>query len=346
MFEIRTDNKLTAATQTDEVARLNECRELHNWPEIQDSVSGDRVTVAVMDSGIDSETANNHWWFDDTNVTKRFDVTGSGKGKDNIGHGTGVASIIAHNTPPIDIWSVKIFGKSGSTGFRQIRRAYEWMIERGDEIDVVNMSWGASQDVPQINKLHERLLNKGVNDVVAAGNTGTDGGSPATSERAFSAGAINEDGEPVRFSSFDPDQGNPDIAAIGQNVVMARARGTAMGVPLENDKYVKASGTSFSAPYVSAAYALSLYNRRQNWDNQFVATADDVPGTKKDGAGILKLGASLESNEKQSVVKASSWNFNGNDTVWLDADWVPENVSEAEKLGETKDYIDIRIKKK
>jgi len=348
MFEIRTDNVHTSAAGNNDIARHKEIVKLHDWVN-KDTYSSygksDKPTVAVMDSGISETLSENHGWFDTAEVTKRYDVTGSGVGQDQIGHGSGVASIIAGNTPPVELYSVKIFGAEGRTGMTEIRDAYDWLIANADDIDVVNMSWGSSQDVPEINRLHEELISKDVIDIVAAGNTGADGGSPATSPNAFSVGAVDEDGNPVRFSSFDPNQGNPDLAAIGKNVVMARAPETAMGTPL-NDNWTKASGTSFSAPYTAAAYVNALYRKRQNWDSVLMSSADDVKGVKKDGAGILKLNAALKSDDEQKTVKASSWNFNGNDTVWLDADWVPENVSEAEKLGETKDYIDIRIKKK
>lgn len=345
MFEIRTDNAVTKTTTAEsEIARGPEIKGLHEWKTVEPA--GDPVTVAVMDSGIDQRAVDKiRGPFKSASVTKRHDVTGSGTGDDAIGHGTGVASIIASGVSEVEFYSVRIFGDEGRTGINEIREAYQWLLDHADEIDVVNMSWGATQNVPEINQLHEKLISKDVHDVVAAGNTGSDGGSPATATKAFSAGAVDETGEPVRFSSFDPDQGNPDVAAVGKNVVMARAPGTSMGVPLKNSDYTKASGTSFSAPYVSAAYVNGIYKKRQNWDEGFKRTSEDIPGTERDGAGILKLKLALENADKNVTVDASAWNFKGNDTIWIDADWLPEKATNAEKLGETKDYVDIRIKK-
>lgn len=290
-YEIRTDDKITTASR-DRLITPQEAREIHDWKLVPKM--GDVITVAVMDSGIDEQVAAKHPWFAEAALTRQYDATGqNGVEEDAVGHGTGCASIIANAVSEVELYDVRIFGGSGaSAGFGPIRKAYKWLIEHSDEIDLVNMSWGAGNDVPQINNLHDRLMNTGVYSVVAAGNTGSDGGSPATARQAFSAGAIDEQGDPARFSSFDPEKGNPDVAAVGQNVQMARAHGTAMGTPL-SDEYVKSSGTSFAAPYVTAAYVNALYERRKNWKKSFMDTGVDVPGTPKDGGGILKLREAL-----------------------------------------------------
>lgn len=290
-YEIRTDDKITAAA-SGRMITDDEARDIHYWQDVP--ATGETITAAVMDSGVDEDLFDSHPWFDTATLGKQYDATGAGEaGRDQVGHGTGCASIIANATPEVEIYDVRIFDDSGANaGFESIRRAYQWLLQHANEIDIVNMSWGAQQDIPQINNLHDKLINRDVVDVVAAGNTGGDGGSPATARKAFSAGAIDENGDPARFSSFDPDKGNPDVAAVGQNVKMARAQGTSMGTPL-NSQFVKSSGTSFAAPYVTAAYVNALYKSRTNWDQKFMDTAEDVPGTPKDGAGILKLQKAL-----------------------------------------------------
>jgi len=285
-YEIRTDEAVTASTRG-RIITDTEAKQIHDWT--LSNVKGEALTVAVMDTGIDENLVDSHPWFEGATLTKQYDATGHGTGEDEVGHGTGCASIIANATPKVELYDVRIFGDQGaSNGMHSIRRAYKWMINHSNEIDVVNMSWGMRQDVPQVNNLHDKLMENDIYDIVAAGNTGSDGGSPATAPKAFSAGAIDEGGDPTRFSSFDPDQGNPDIAAVGQNVKMARAGGTSMGTPLNSD-FVKSSGTSFAAPYVAAAYVNALYKKRRDWDRQFMNSSKDVPGTRKDGAGILKL---------------------------------------------------------
>ena len=293
-YEIRTDNKIT--TSGDRLITAEDARRIHNWKTVERE--GEKITIAVMDSGIDENVANNHPWFEGSTLTKQYDATERhGTGTDGVGHGTGCASIIANTTDEIELYDVRIFGGSGaSSGFRPIRRAYQWLISHANEIDVVNMSWGSQQDVPEINNLHDRLVDQGVYDVVAAGNHGSQGagsgGSPATAREAFSAGAIDENKNPTRFSSFDPRKGNPDVAACGQNCLMARAQNTAMGSPIDSE-FVKSSGTSFACPYVASAYVNALYQSRKNWDQRFMDTAKDIPGTPKDGGGILNLQKAL-----------------------------------------------------
>lgn len=281
----RTDPDLISANAED-VANPGDISRLHNWPGRFPDV--EPVTVAVMDSGIHPDPVENHPWFKGAEVVGRYDAAGGGEPRDKVGHGTGVASLIARMAPAVQFVDVRIFGSDTRTGFNVIRRAYEWIIDHAGEIDIVNMSWGARRNIMQINQLHERLVAAGVNDVVAAGNTGTDGGSPATSGVAFSAGALTEDGVPARFSSFDPDQGNPDIAAVGVNVKMARIPGVDFGGPIDED-FTKGSGTSFAAPLTSAAYATVLAAERMDWDQRLIDGAEDIEDTPRDGAGVLKI---------------------------------------------------------
>lgn len=341
-FKIRVDDSVTTFS-TNSVSDPEVARNLHNWKTID---SGEPITVAVMDSGISEKAANNHPWFQNSEVKKRFDATKQDNpGTDNVGHGTGVASIIARNAPNVEFYSVKIFGDSGSTGFGSIRRAYDWLHDHADEIDVVNMSWGAARDIPQVNRLHRTLVNAGIHDVVAAGNTGTDGGSPATEEIAFSAGAVDVSGMPTDFSSFDPDVGNPDVAALGKNVKMARAPGTSMGVPI-NEDFIKASGTSFSAPYAAAAYVNALHKKHSDWDKGFMNNARDIQGTNVDGAGVLKLENSISRTEDEHVYEGTAWNFAGNDVLYIDSedDYLPNGEVQVEIEEETEDGIKINIK--
>jgi hypothetical protein len=349
--EIRTDNRLTTAG--DAAATPEDARRLHAWPETLPDPD-EPVRWAIMDSGIDEALVDDHPWFENATVERRYDATGAGTGGDAVGHGSGCASIVARNVPQVELWSVRIFGESGRTTRETIVDAYEWLIDNADDLHGVNMSWGSRSDSSEIDALHERLVSRGVHDVVAAGNTGGEGGSPATSAKAFSVGAVDEDGDLTRFTSRDPNQDNPDVAAVGKDVKMARAPGTSMGTPLE-EGFVKASGTSFSAPYTSAAYVNALYTARQSWDAAFERAAPDIPGTKADGEGLLKLQPALTAEGRDDETAAAvdagrSANgtvvsFADHDTVLVEADWLPDGDAVIEKVGETKDGVEVRIRK-
>jgi hypothetical protein len=298
----RRDPSLTTASAS-ELVTPADIGALHEWPDPppKENLSDEPITVGLMDSGISREVLATHPWFEGAEFAGRRDFTGQGVG-DEVGHGTGVASLISRLGGPVRFWDLRIFGESGATGLETVQRAYQFLISRAGSVDVANFSWGATSNVMHVNRLHEALIAAGVVDVVSAGNTGSDGGSPATTVGAFSAGAVGEGGTPLRFSSFDPDKGYPDVAAVGENVKMAAAPGAEMGQRLSGP-YVKESGTSFSAPITTAAYCHLLRNSEtgedapsgtgqaaspeSHWDERLREAAPDIEGTARDGAGLL-----------------------------------------------------------
>lgn len=348
MDPIRVETRVDASITTAGTASSDpeDARSLHEWPSELPTPEGEPVTVAVMDSGIHPDLVDDHPWFEDATVGKRYDATGDGEGDDTLGHGSGVASIIARHTPEVEFYSVRIFGESGRTGYSVIADAYMWLIDHADEIDVVNMSWGSTEDDPDINRLHDMLLESGIHDVVAAGNTGSDGGSPATDTKAFSAGAVDANGDMTRFSSRDPNLDNPDVSALGADVKMARAPGTDMGTALD-DEFVKGSGTSFAAPHLTAAYVNALYNSERSWDRRFEKAATEIPGSRADGDGLLKLSSALdgETDGSGETADARVWSFAGNDSVYLDTDWLEDGEWTATLIEEDKDTVEVRFER-
>lgn len=332
-IELRTDNVLTTADS--QAVGPDQAAKLHEWPSDIPDTGGDPVTVCVMDSGIDQSAVDNHPWFEGTEVVEQFDATGNGVGNDEVGHGTACAGIYAKHIPKVELIDVRIFGGKGQTGWETIRKAYEWMVDHADQIDVANLSWGGSSNSPAINRHHDKLVSQGVYDVVAAGNTAERGGSPATAKSAFSVGAVDKDGDLTRFSSYNPNRDNPDVSALGKNVKLARAPGTSMGRVLD-DQFIKASGTSFAAPYTGAAYGLALYAKPKDWDKAFEASAADIPGTAEEGEGVLQLASALskggESPTPSKKASVSVWSFAGNDVLYVNADWLDGDISEAELL--------------
>lgn len=263
------------------VATIEDVRRLHDVPD--DDVTGRGVTVVAMDSGVDPD----HPVFEGVAI-EQVDVTGSGEG-DAVGHGTGVLGQVTRLAPDADLIALRIFGSEGRTKTNVIMRAYEWLHTHTDAYEVVNMSWGSSTRSKQTDRVHNELVEKGVQDVVAAGNSGEKGGSPATAERAFSIAACTEEGAIAEFSSYNPDRDNPDVAAIGKDNRLAQASGTTLGTALDGP-WVKASGTSFSAPEVAGMVAkyLSVHAEALPEDivSDFEAAARDIPDQPRDGSGL------------------------------------------------------------
>ena len=269
------------------VATIEDVRKLHNVPE--NDVTGEGLTVVAMDSGIDPD----HPVFESANI-EQVDVTGAGEG-DAVGHGTAVLGQITRLAPGADLVALRIFGEKGQTKNNVIMRAYEWLHNNTDAYDVVNMSWGSSETSKAINRTHNALVEKGIRDVVSAGNSGKKSGSPATAERAFSIGACTEEGTIAEFSSYNPNRDNPDVAAIGKDNRLAQASGTSMGQELDGP-WIKASGTSFSAPEVAGMVAkyLAVHDAvPETITSDFETTARDIPDQPRDGAGLADYEAAV-----------------------------------------------------
>ncbi|WP_435158384.1 S8 family peptidase [Haladaptatus sp. DFWS20] len=273
-----------------DVATIEDVRRLHNISE--SAAPGEQQTVVVMDSGIDTS----HPVFEGTAVTQ-VDVTETGGSDDAVGHGTAVAGQVIRLAPASDLISLRIFGSEGKTKMNIILRAYEWLHKNHDRYNVVNMSWGAQKQSEKLDQIHSKLIEKGVRDVVAAGNSGAKSGSPATAKGAFSIGACTKDGKMAEFSSYNPNGDNPDVSAIGKDNRLAQANETNMGKQLDG-QWVKASGTSFAAPEVAGMVAKYI-DTKDDWSpdgvlESFESGARDIEGQPKDGAGIVDYQATVD----------------------------------------------------
>jgi hypothetical protein len=272
----------------DAVATIEDVRQLHDVP--ADTATGEGITVVAMDSGVDTR----HPVFTETSI-EQIDVTGSGNG-DRVGHGTAVLGQVTRLAPAADLIALRIFDTEGQTTTNVIMRAYEWLHANTDRYDIVNMSWGSQQRSTAIDRAHNGLVEQGIRDVVSAGNSGQQAGSPATATRAFSIAACTAAGEIAEFSSYNPQRDNPDVAAIGVNNRLAQATGTSLGRELSGP-WIKSSGTSFSAPEVAGMVAkyLTVYSTaspRQIVED-FEIAARNIPDQPRDGAGLADYQAAV-----------------------------------------------------
>lgn len=327
----------TAPTEVDErVATIEEIEKLHTLG--HDGFTGEGINVVVMDSGIDEE----HGVFNNTDID-HVDVTGRGDG-DEVGHGTAVAGQIVRVAPDVNLTSLRIFGSSGRATFSTILKAYEWLFQHSDEIDIVNMSWGASRKVDQLDQLQNKLVEQDVRDVTAAGNTASEGGSPATAEKAFSAGACTESGEMAPFSSYNPNWDNPDVSTVGVNNRLAQASGTSMGGDLRGP-WVMASGTSFAAPELTGSVARFLEgNPDEDLEELYEETGDDIEEVEKDGYGLLNHSALMSNAPEDGAppeTQATVWTLwsDNRDMIHLNKDWLSDGEFTVSKVADTDDRI-------
>lgn len=181
---------------------------------------------------------------------------------DEIGHGTMVASAAAGVNigvaRDVKLFNVKIATASRKANVLELGQAIDAVIAHAltnpNATRIVNASWGVPKNAWLEHKF-QQLLDAGICVIAAAGNSGIDVAAitPAGMADVITVGAIDRYDIPAGFNNISPsDSGlttnsgmRLDLFAPGDGVVVAKAAGG----------YAKASGTSFSAGYVSGAFA-------------------------------------------------------------------------------------------
>jgi hypothetical protein len=268
-------------------------------PQAHTLAHGTNVTVAVIDSGIDvkhPELANS--------IADAFDALGSKEGP-HI-HGTGVAGAIASHArlmgsaPAARILAIRAFGATSGAAESNsyvILKALDYAVARGAQI--VNMSFAGPKD-----QLIERAIAasaaKGIVLVAAAGNAG------AKSPPLYPAANANV----IAVSATDA-QDRPFAASNRGGYIAVAAPGVDIFLPAPDQKYQMASGTSFSAAYVSGVAALMLERnpalKRDELRATLMKTARDLGSPGRDdlfGAGEADAYAAVEASSPAAPVAA------------------------------------------
>ncbi|MDX1414575.1 MAG: S8 family serine peptidase, partial [Candidatus Promineifilaceae bacterium] len=260
-------------------------------------VTGEGVTVAIVDSGVDlfhpdlfanfrgnltdDPAAYDKNWLH-TNVptsTEPFDL---------IGHGTHVAgTAVGQNgigvAPGANWIAAAIADEYGLIYDSSVHTAFQWILAPGGDPDaapdVVNNSWGGGGErtefLQDVNILHEA----GIITVFAAGNSGPLPGSilsPASFPRTIAVGASDDRDKPAWFSARGPssltDEVKPLLLAPGTQILSAMPDG----------QYAARSGTSMATPHVAGTIALLLEaepSMRQDDIVKTLAETADSPAT-------------------------------------------------------------------
>lgn len=273
--------------------------------EAHNVTKGDRILVAVIDSGIDAahpELAGV--------VADSIDTA---DGDEPHAHGTGIAGTIAARSrlmgvaPHAKILAVRAFDPSGSgaqgTTF-SILKGLEWSVSKGAR--VINMSFAGPKD-PALGRALAAAHKKGVALIAASGNAGPQSPPlyPAADPNVIAVTATD-----ARDNLFQPSNRG--------NHVAVSAPGVDILVPSPGAAYQVTSGTSFAAAHVSGIAALILErNPSLSPDGLrriLLSTAKDLGprGRDKDfGVGLADayqavLSAGGKSNEAISSNEAGS----------------------------------------
>jgi membrane-anchored mycosin MYCP len=255
-------------------------QEALDWSSVWPMTEGQGVTVAVVDSGVSFSPQL-------AGKVKAIDLTGTGYG-DCVGHGTGVAGIIAASdmqaqgnpfegvAPDAKILSIKVNNQESGSSATLAQGITDAALE-GAQVINVSITTGNS---PGLHAAVALALRKGAVIVAAGGNdeqqTGHGPFYPASYPGVLSVGAVAQDGSLAPFSDT---HSHVAVTAPGVNVTSTTPGG-----------YEAYNGTSFATAYVSGVAALvrSRYPKMSGPDvvKRIEQTADGNtgPGT---GNGLV-----------------------------------------------------------
>ena len=260
--------------------------------------SGHGIKVAILDTGIDI----NHeslYGLDYSEVSLLDNGIDAG-----IGHGTGIASIIAGQTdeflglaPSSEVLSVKVLNSDGVGDSFTIAKGIILAVDQGS--DIINLSLGGFSSSAAMDQAIQYAKSKDVLLVSAVGNDGTEGVLyPARHKDVIAVSSVDAKSRVSSFASYGPEV---DLAAPGVGIVTA----------WEDNHFVEFSGTSIATAFVTGALAHELSKSPSQNKNVIVealySNLDEAEKPGKDiwaGRGVVNL-RRLEQRNTPGIVDAA-----------------------------------------
>ncbi len=216
---------------------------------------GSGVKVAVIDSGIDP----NNQMFSNKKIsgaTIEFNLENSkvifDEYRDEIGHGTAVASILLSYAPDIELFILKITeGVSFSTQQFNLLIALEYLLHMKDKPDIIHISNGMllCDNKKELRDLIDELINQGIIIISAFDNMG--GLSyPASFKNIIGVDAISQYKKDFQYDFIE----NSDVNIRG---CLKKSKLPWIGI-----NYMVAEGASFTAP-IFTAFAVKIYEQEK-----------------------------------------------------------------------------------
>ena len=284
----------------------------------QTTTGSSATVIAVIDSGIDfthPDLTNNQWANPsaDSGDLHGWDfITNSGEIKDEQGHGTAVAGIIAaegNNSLGItgvmwraSLMSLRVLDNTGTGDVGDAVEAIDYAVAHGAH--VINLSWGTSGESVALRDAIERAISSNVIVVCSAGNAGrnleTAPYYPASFniKNLISVAASDNSDQLASWSNWSAR--SVTLAAPGANILTTQRGGG----------YWNVTGTSAAAPIVSGIAGLLRTARPQGPVTIITkAITDSVRQTasvagKVSSGGVADVGgalARLHGSNNQSI---------------------------------------------
>ena len=248
---------------------------------------GSGVTVAVIDTGIDSyhvglDDLDDDNSTNDPKVIAFYDPVNNPdktngtevRAYDDQGHGTHCAGTVAGTgaptyehpgmAPQAYLVGVKVLDAGGSGSFATVMAGMQWTVDYRYEYNIraASMSLGGpgpiewtSSEEDSVNRFANEMVRAGISMLIAAGNSAAPAtiGTPGGAEDVITVGALNKNTAIAEYSSEGPtEEGRvkPNVAFVGSDVMSAQHN--------SGDGYVAFSGTSMATPGVAGTVALML----------------------------------------------------------------------------------------
>ena len=261
--------------------------------------AGKGVKVAIIDTGVDTS----HDSLSGIKITE-ISLLNEDDRHGNLGHGTGIASVIAGQTedfvgiaPSTEILSVRVLNESGEGDSFTVAKGIVEAVDQG--ADIINLSLGGmDSSIVMDNAIEYAKLNN-VLMVSAVGNEGVQGVSfPARHKDVVAVASVDAKSRVSTFSNYGDEV---DIAAPGVGVITA----------WEENEFIHFSGTSIATAFVTGALASELsYSSLEDKEdalNALYANADEAEKPGKDiwaGRGVLNV-RRLEQRNTPGIVDAA-----------------------------------------
>lgn len=300
-----------SSVKTDPKVSKQYFNKLLNLPAAQKLAGKNKVSVAVIDTGIDK----NHPELKNK-IKSSYNAINPINAPMADNHGTHVAGIIAGEknngvggygiNPQSDLISIDVFNRDFFTTDYTVAEGILQAIKK--KVKVINMSLGSYYSSPIMEAAVEKARKAGIVMVAAAGNEGGDYPQyPASYAGVISVGAVDKNKTLTEYSSYGV---STDLVAPGDNIY-------APTYSLEKKSTFEAlSGTSMATPMVTGTVSLLLskYPSLNAAQVEYILkkTATDL-GAKgfdaKYGYGMVNPVAALKFKKKDiPSLSVEAWN--------------------------------------